>query len=383
MKLSILTPSFYDVFRCIADKCPYTCCKDWEIPVDEAAYSKYRELGIASDDSDCFYIKDGIRRIKRRSDGSCTYLDERGLCRLVSAHGEVVLCNTCAVFPRRISERQGVREIGLSNACPEVLRFLNETPAPLTFSLTETLDTEIGDASQHRAGSTGQDGREAALLQWRDAVIDILQIADFPLWIRLYIIYLCGRETDITNNASISACIAKYTSIPYLLELYQSLSQMECDLPFKIQSAHEIFYCLNIGVQKNETNYVKYIEALLDFSDGLSVEVLAADWKAYEAYIEEKRNFFENFCVNNMFVKGMHGSEGVIVLLIEYGLIRFSLFLQWLKNDKALTDEEMIGISAFYAKMIEHHDMQDFINIVNGIGDGDWLTTARIFTLIY
>lgn len=371
--LSILTPSFYDGFRCIADRCTYTCCKDWEIPIDEATYSKYEETGIVPKDSDRFYIKDGIRRMKRLEDGSCNFLNEQGLCQLVMEHGESVLCNTCAVFPRRISQRQNVREIGLSNACPEVLRFLNETPAPLSFSMTETDEDTDGCAA----------GQNDEMIQWRDFIIDILQVEDFPLWIRLYILYLCGKETDINNKESISSCIGKYTSVPYLLELYQSLSQLECDLEFKIQSTHELFYCLNIGVNKNETNHKKYLEGLLDFANGLSVESLIVDWGEYEKFIECKSHFLENFCVNNIFVKGIYGGDCVTALLIEYSLIKFSLFLQWLKNRKKLTDEELIGISAFYAKMIEHHDTRDFINIVNGIGEGDWLNTARIFTLVY
>ena len=37
-------PSFYKEFRCVAGKCPDTCCKDWDIVVDESAYKFYESL---------------------------------------------------------------------------------------------------------------------------------------------------------------------------------------------------------------------------------------------------------------------------------------------------------------------------------------------------
>ena len=33
--MRIYKPVYYDDFRCIADKCPDSCCKEWEVQVDE------------------------------------------------------------------------------------------------------------------------------------------------------------------------------------------------------------------------------------------------------------------------------------------------------------------------------------------------------------
>jgi len=34
-------PHYYDNFKCIADKCPSTCCAGWQIMIDEGALEKY------------------------------------------------------------------------------------------------------------------------------------------------------------------------------------------------------------------------------------------------------------------------------------------------------------------------------------------------------
>ena len=38
------TPDYYDKFKCIADKCPDTCCAGWQIVIDEASLEKYKKL---------------------------------------------------------------------------------------------------------------------------------------------------------------------------------------------------------------------------------------------------------------------------------------------------------------------------------------------------
>ena len=37
-------PDYFDRFRCIADKCPDSCCKEWEVQVDDDAAAYYRSL---------------------------------------------------------------------------------------------------------------------------------------------------------------------------------------------------------------------------------------------------------------------------------------------------------------------------------------------------
>ncbi|MGN0442032.1 MAG: flagellin lysine-N-methylase, partial [Acutalibacteraceae bacterium] len=36
---------FYNKFKCIADKCPDSCCKEWDVVVDDDSYTKYKNAG--------------------------------------------------------------------------------------------------------------------------------------------------------------------------------------------------------------------------------------------------------------------------------------------------------------------------------------------------
>ena len=33
----------YDKFKCIADKCNFTCCEGWDVFVDTCTYNKWKE----------------------------------------------------------------------------------------------------------------------------------------------------------------------------------------------------------------------------------------------------------------------------------------------------------------------------------------------------
>ena len=38
------TLDYEEQFRCLAGRCPDTCCKDWEIILDEDAISRYQKM---------------------------------------------------------------------------------------------------------------------------------------------------------------------------------------------------------------------------------------------------------------------------------------------------------------------------------------------------
>ena len=122
MKLVYL--SCNEDFVCLAGACPDTCCRDWEIALDEPALEFYRSapgaLGeevraqITDDDGPCFQLKGGY----------CPLLDEQGLCRIQKAWGAEALTQNCDYFPRFYEIYGGTTELSLSLACPEAARRL-------------------------------------------------------------------------------------------------------------------------------------------------------------------------------------------------------------------------------------------------------------------
>ena len=45
----IKKPEYYDEFVCTADQCPFTCCREWKIEVDDQTNEKWKKLQAPED----------------------------------------------------------------------------------------------------------------------------------------------------------------------------------------------------------------------------------------------------------------------------------------------------------------------------------------------
>lgn len=128
-----ITKSYYfDMFRCIASACPDSCCREWDVQVDDVAAACYRSLPGP--------LGDRLREVLRDEDGEtvmtildgrCPMWQEDGLCRIQAELGEAALCKTCREFPRLTHDYGDFIEKGLELSCPEAARFiLDAAPLP-------------------------------------------------------------------------------------------------------------------------------------------------------------------------------------------------------------------------------------------------------------
>ena len=133
-----LYPDYYEKFKCIADKCPKTCCGGWQIEIDEESLAAYKSMGIDNVDyeNEIFNYDE---------DKMCRNLREDGLCKLILKHGEGILCRTCATFPRHIEEFQNVREYSLSISCPEVARLILNRQDSISFYEEDDEEKDLED----------------------------------------------------------------------------------------------------------------------------------------------------------------------------------------------------------------------------------------------
>ena len=119
-------PQYYFNFKCIADKCRHSCCVGWEIDVDERTLARYRALGGEMGEAiieSMEETEDGAH-FRLCTDERCPHLDEKGLCRIITALGEGYLCDICREHPRFYHEIGGVWECGLGLACEEAARLI-------------------------------------------------------------------------------------------------------------------------------------------------------------------------------------------------------------------------------------------------------------------
>ncbi|MBO5797229.1 MAG: flagellin lysine-N-methylase [Clostridia bacterium] len=172
-------PAYYPAFRCVAEQCRHNCCIGWEIDIDADTYALYQEVpgdfgrrlgeGIAPGEPPTFRL-DGAER--------CVFLNDRGLCDIISTLGEEALCDICREHPRFYNEFTDRLEMGLGLCCEEAARLIVNRREPVTF-LEEGEETPTPE--------------EAAFFAARSRAIETLQDRTRPLMER--IAALCPADT--------------------------------------------------------------------------------------------------------------------------------------------------------------------------------------------
>lgn len=123
--MEIVKPKYFNSFKCIAGRCPDTCCAGWDVEIDDASAEKYKsETGCLKQYFDKHLTTDEDGYIFSLVDGRCPMLDENNLCRIQLENGETALCDTCRLFPRYFDDYGEIRETGLGLGCPEAARIL-------------------------------------------------------------------------------------------------------------------------------------------------------------------------------------------------------------------------------------------------------------------
>ena len=124
--MQYFAPPYYRKFKCIADRCTHSCCIGWEIDIDADELSAYRAMsGEAGELVRAAIVSDAQgAHFALQANGRCALLDERGLCRLITAAGETALCEICREHPRFYNDVGCRWECGLGVACEEAARLM-------------------------------------------------------------------------------------------------------------------------------------------------------------------------------------------------------------------------------------------------------------------
>lgn len=164
--------NYYSKFKCIADKCKNTCCAGWKISIDKESLSNYKNYSLPFSAK----LKSGInfkRSIfKTDKNKRCAFLNDKGLCDLITNMGENSLCQVCRDHPRFRSFFDDRIETGLGFCCEEatsiILSFKDKiqpklvsednknTPLPLNQKFILDFRKKILDIIQDRSLSINE-----------------------------------------------------------------------------------------------------------------------------------------------------------------------------------------------------------------------------------
>ncbi len=159
--------AYYKDFSCIAGACRHSCCIGWEIDIDAETAEHYRtcpgELGERMREKIDF-DGDPPHFILQGEDERCPFLNARGLCDLILACGEDVLCQICRDHPRWRNFFSDRTEIGLGLCCEAACALILGYEDPVTMVC-------LSDDGE----STCPTEEEQTLFDLRDALFAILQ----------------------------------------------------------------------------------------------------------------------------------------------------------------------------------------------------------------
>ena len=129
--MKIRKPAYFDNFRCLASACPDSCCKEWDVLVDEESAARYLSLEGTLGDAlrKVMYEEDGQHYFAIQPDRRCPMWRDDGLCRIQAEAGEDALCNTCRDFPRLTHDFGDFIERQLELSCPEAAQIILSTPS--------------------------------------------------------------------------------------------------------------------------------------------------------------------------------------------------------------------------------------------------------------
>lgn len=223
--MKIWTPKYYHDFRCIASACPDSCCKEWEVDVDDKAAAFYRDLEGS--------LGDQLRQVLRDVDGGtvmtiengrCPMWRQDGLCRIQAELGHDALCQVCREFPRLRHDYGDFVELGLELSCPEAARLILTQPQEYTVS-----DQPGGEAPDYDAEVM------EILLQSRSVIVTFLDTAELPPNQALAVVllythevqsWLDGGEPAELDVAACQALAEKYAGTgnwPLFLDFFREL----------------------------------------------------------------------------------------------------------------------------------------------------------------
>lgn len=187
----ITKPDYFDSFRCLAGACPDSCCRYWQVQVDQTSADRYRALPGA--------LGADLRKVLRQEDGEIymTITQERcpmwrtdGLCRIQAELGEGGLCETCRDFPRLTHDYGDFRELGLELSCPEAAR--------------QILNNDSGYVTREAPGGSEPeyDGQAMTVLKrTREQALALVKGKDTPgKTLALLLLYGCQAQGELDGE---------------------------------------------------------------------------------------------------------------------------------------------------------------------------------------
>ncbi len=401
----ILIPEYLSEFNCIGGACEDTCCAGWNVTIDKKTYQAYRKV---RQPEMAEKLQKYVKRDRKKNDETnyakfildedknCNMMLDDGLCSIHKELGEEFLCNTCAIYPRNLTQVGGVTEKSLTLSCPEAARVVLLREEGLGFIETEEPKNTSGLMNKVL-------GLEKYPYFWdlRIFTIQLMQNRQHSIEIRLIILGLFIQKIEQLKPSELEQELP-ITMQDYLNrlnneEFIESLKQIKGNLNFQLNLTRVL---INYRISGGDISdkYAKVLQSLiegLDFEGNDDNEVQDMEetilkyqesyQNFYEPFMKNKEYMLENYIVNYVFKNLFPNDyntlfESYIMLVLHFNLIKLHLVGVAAKERK-LTQEMVINCVQQLAKVIEHNPAY-LQGVREGMEDAGYTTMGHMFVMI-
>ncbi|MDM0980570.1 flagellin lysine-N-methylase [Clostridium perfringens] len=345
---TIFKISGYNDFKCTANKCKFTCCEGWDINIDKDTYERWEK-----DEKDSKYLLKGVKIkdcngkkgyfINKETFEKCPFLDCEGLCNIVKSHGEGYLSKTCHSFPRIKNDFEIKSEFSLSCACPEVIEILDKIEGKILME------------------PKGRNNKEWLLeLKIRESLIDIVSEEEFSLDERLLIgfdmLLNILEDESYTSEEILLKELEKYSDNEYRKEVAYVYNEIELNRVDSLLEINSLF--LDMVENYREVSNLKCIlEDISNFAEGANMESLSEEWKEYKENFKEFNKLLEKCIVSKIYSNCISDDMEDMILsfqliILEYLLVRYAVFLNYCINDEKIKNEEVKDYIVIFSRII-------------------------------
>ncbi len=129
--------SLCSYFVCDGSACRESCCKGWQVLVDDRTRERYQKLKGAFGRQVRFFVRQTEPPVLRRIFGRCPFLDSDRLCSFQRQGKEELMPLICREYPKEIIGYGDFCEISISLSCPAAVRVFMDHLGRLSYEETE------------------------------------------------------------------------------------------------------------------------------------------------------------------------------------------------------------------------------------------------------
>jgi len=334
----LITPDYYDAFKCKASACSDNCCIGWEIDIDSTTNVLYTEtnnvFGVFL--NNCIDRTGDVPFFKLDKNERCTLLDENNLCRIISNMGEDSLCDICRMHPRFVNYFGNIKTMGLGLCCEEAARLIIEKDDITSFKVSEIDETNDEECDKDVLESTINIFNELTdyLRYCNPDFMCIQEVLDeIALSAEALQHYYSQKDYSECKHIlynPVGSDLFKTHPFPDFTEYLKTLEVMDSQWTEKLNSITEKMYLLN----KEET----------DFDDTyLENNIVYGNMAIY---------FLFRYLLDAVHTGDIYSP--ILFACFAVKTIKFCDMLTWLENDKTLTTWNRIENAKLFSKEIEY-----------------------------